>query len=363
MSLNSDSKKILFSEYSLGRIKLKNRIVMAPMTRSRAPGNVPNEMMSRYYALRAEAGLLISEGVSPSPNGLGYARIPGCFDEEQVRGWKKVAEAVHARGGQIFMQLMHTGRVSHSLNLPVGARVLAPSTIGLKGKLWTDQKQMQDYPQPEAMSVDDIQQAIQEYALSASRAVEAGFDGVELHGANGYLIDQFLNPAANQRTDGFGGVAEDRMRFALEVARATVQAIGADRVGFRVSPYGVFNDQAIYDGIEEFFGAFARRLSDLGLVYLHIVDHSAQGAPEVKPTIKALLRKEFRQTLILSGGYDADRAEKDLQDRKGDLIAFGRGFISNPNLVEKLRTGAPWAPADPSTFYSAGEKGYLDYPV
>jgi len=363
MSLNSDLKKILFSEYLLGRIKLKNRVVMAPMTRSRAPGNVPNEMMSRYYALRAEAGLLISEGVSPSPNGLGYARIPGCFNEEQALGWKKVAEAVHARGGRIFMQLMHTGRVSHSMNLAVGARVLAPSAISLKGKIWTDQKQMQDYPQPEVMSMGDIQQAIQEYARSASLALDAGFDGVELHGANGYLIDQFLNPAANQRTDDFGGTPENRMRFALEVARATVQAIGADRVGFRVSPYGVFNDQAIYDEIEEFFGALAKQLSDLGLVYLHIVDHSAQGAPEVKSTVKVLLRKEFHQTLILSGGYDADRAEKDLQDKKGDLIAFGRGFISNPNLVEKFRTGVPWVPADPSTFYSAGEKGYLDYPV
>lgn len=294
---------------------------------------------------------------------MGYARIPGCFNEEQAQGWKKIAEAIHVRGGRVFMQLMHTGRVSHPLNLPAGARVIAPSAIGLSGQVWTDQKQMQPYPLPEEMSLDDIRQTINEFAQSAKLAVQSGFDGVELHGANGYLIDQFLNPAANHRTDEYGGSAENRMRFTLEVVQATAKMIGADRVGFRVSPYGIFNDQAIYDGIEEFFGLLAKRLSDLGLVYLHIVDHSSHGAPEVKPSVKALLRKEFRQTLILSGGYTGDQAEKDLEDKRGDLIAFGRPLISNPKLVKKLRTGESWIEANPATFYTPGEKGYLDYPV
>lgn len=352
--------KRLFSDYSLGRIQLKNRVVMAPMTRCRAIGHLPNEKMARYYALRASAGLLISEGVSPSPHGLGYARIPGCFNGEQVQGWQRVTEAVHAQGGRIFIQLMHTGRVGHPLNLPSGARMMAPSAIAVKGVLWTDQKQLQPYPLPHAMSLEEIQQTIDEYARSAQLAIDAGFDGVELHGANGYLIDQFLNPGANHRTDEFGGSPENRMRFALEVAKAVALRIGVDRLGFRISPYGVFNDQSIFEGIEEFFGVLAKKLSELGMIYLHLVDHSSRGAPEVKSSVKSLLRSEFRQTLILSGGYDSVRAEQDLQDNKADLIAFGRPFISNPNLVDKIKLGLPLVEAQESTFYTPGDEGYLD---
>jgi N-ethylmaleimide reductase len=356
---------LLFSEAKLGTLILKNRVVMAPMTRSRAPGSVPNEMMSKYYALRAEAGLIVTEGVSPSPNGLGYARIPGLFNEEHVRGWRKTTDAVHAAGGKIFVQLMHTGRVSHPANLPSGARVLGPSAIALEGmQMWTDSQGMQPYPVPEEMSAEDIRNTVAEYAQSAKLAIEAGFDGVELHGANGYLIDQFLNPASNHRSDAYGGSAENRIRFALEVAEAVVRAIGKERLGIRVSPYGAFNGMmSSYEGIEETFGLLASRLSALGLVYLHIVDHSSQGAPEVKPSVKALLRREFKQTLILSGGYDAERAEQDLQERRGDLVAFGRPFIANPRLVQKLKNGSPLAALDPATLYTPGEKGYLDYPV
>lgn len=356
--------KKLFSELKLGPITLKNRVVMSPMTRCRAPGNVPNDMMAKYYGLRAGAGLIVTEGTSPSPNGLGYARIPGCFNQEQARGWRKVTDAVHANGGRIFIQLMHTGRVTHPLNLPAGAKTVAPSAVAAPGEMWTDQKQMQPHPVPAEMTKGEIREAIEEFAHSAKLAIDAGgFDGVELHGANGYLIDQFLNPASNKRTDEYGGPAENRIRFAAEVAHATAAAIGAERLGMRVSPYGVFNGMEVYEGVEDCFALLGQRLNNLKLAYLHIVDHSSMGAPEVKPSIKARLRHEFKQALILSGGYDGDRAERDLLEGRGDLVAFGRPFIANPKLVEKLGSGAPLLAPDPATFYTPGEKGYLDYPV
>lgn len=356
-------QNLLFNEYKLGTITLKNRVVMSPMTRSRAINNIPNELMAEYYKQRAGAGLIITEGTSPSPNGLGYSRIPGLFNDAQVNGWKKVTGAVHSKGGHIFVQLMHTGRVSHPLNLPEGARILAPSAIGLKGEMWTDQNQLQPYPVPEAMSYDEIQTAIDEYVNSAKLAVEAGFDGVELHGANGYLIEQFINPTANQRTDQYGGSAENRIRFAVEIARKAVEAIGADKVAIRVSPYGAAGDLAPYEGIDETYALLAEKLNDLGIAYIHVVDHSAMGAPEVSPTVKALIREKFKGTIILAGGFDAEKAEQTLQEKKGDLIAFGRPFISNPNFVEKLSVGAELLAPDFSTFYTPDEKGYIDYPV
>ncbi|MDR3627350.1 MAG: alkene reductase [Ignavibacteriaceae bacterium] len=354
---------LLFSEYNLGSIKLKNRIVMAPMTRSRAINNIPNDIMAEYYKQRSGAGLIITEGTSPSPNGLGYARIPGLFNNEQAKGWHKVTDAVHSEGSHIFVQLMHTGRVSHPLNLPDGAKVLAPSAIGLKGETWTDQKQLQHYPVPQEMTLDEIKSTIEEYVHSAKLAVEAGFDGVELHGANGYLIEQFINPTANQRSDNYGGSPENRIRFAVEVAKKVADAIGPDRLGIRVSPYGAANDMAEYDGIEETYALLARELSKLNLAYMHIVDHSAMGAPKVNPAVKALIRENFTGTIILAGGYDVQRAERDLQDKKGDLIAIGRLFISNPNLVVKLQKNEQLVEADKNTFYSPGEKGYTDYPL
>lgn len=351
----------LFTPAALGNLQLKNRVVMAPITRCRATGNVPNVLMAKYYGMRADAGLIIAEGASPSPNGLGYARMPGLFSTEQVQGWKRVTDAVHAGGGRIFVQLMHTGRVSHPANMAAGTRILAPSVLALAGDMWTDSSGMQPYPVPEEMSEADIAAAIAEYANAARRAVEAGFDGVELHGANGYLIDQFLNTATNRRTDRWGGSIENRIRFAVEVAKAAVAAIGAERIGMRISPYGVFNGAVADAEMDAMYLRLVDELNKLGLVYIHVVDHSSMGAPEVSPTLKANIRGAFKGRYILSGGYDAARANADLDANRGDLVAFGRPFISNPDLVQKLRSGAALTPPDFDTFYTPGEKGYTDY--
>lgn len=351
----------LFTPTTLGKLQLKNRIVMSPMTRSRAIGNVPNDLMERYYKLRADAGLIITEGTSPSPNGLGYARIPGVFSDAQVQGWHRVTDGVHTAGGNIFVQLMHTGRVSHPANMQAGSRIIAPSAIAAPGEMWTDSSGMQPYPVPAAMSEADITQAIAEYAAAAKRAVEAGFDGVELHGANGYLIDQFLNTASNQRTDKWGGSVENRIRFAVEVAKATAAAIGAERVGMRISPYGAFNGMAPDAEMDALYERLIAELNSIGLVYIHIVDHSSMGAPEVSPTLKAKIRANFKEKYILSGGYDLTRANADLGANRGDLVAFGRPFISNPDLVQKLQSGAALTAPDSGTFYTPGEKGYTDY--
>lgn len=354
-------ENLLFNSYKLGTNILKNRIVMAPMTRCRAINNIPNEMMLEYYTQRADAGLIITEGTSPSPNGLGYARIPGLFNEKQVEGWKKITDALHNKGGKIFLQIMHTGRVSHPLNMPPNSKILAPSAIGIKGEIWTDQKQLQPFPVPVEMTYDEIQKTINEFVHCAELSVEAGFDGIELHGANGYLIEQFINPTANKRTDEYGGSAENRLKFILEIAERAIKAIGNDRVAIRISPYGTSNGMEIYDEVEETYELLAKKLNDLALVYIHIVDHSSMGAPEVKPSVKKKIRDNFKRTIILSGGYDAARAEQDLKESKGDLVAFGRYFISNPDLVTKLKMGISFKEPDKATFYSADEKGYIDY--
>ncbi|WP_234086901.1 alkene reductase [Azonexus sp. R2A61] len=351
----------LFTPTQLGRLPLKNRIVMAPLTRSRAIGNLPNALMEQYYRLRADAGLIITEGTSPSPNGLGYPRIPGLFNQEQVQGWRRVTDGVHQVGGRIFVQLMHTGRVGHPANLPVGASVIAPSAIAVPGETWTDTDGMQPHPIPREMSEADIAQSIAEYATAAKLAIHAGFDGVELHAANGYLIDQFLNTASNQRNDRWGGTVENRIRFAVEVAKATVLAIGADRVGMRISPYGVFNAQVPDAEMDTLYLRLVDELNALDLLYIHVVDHSAMGAPEVSPALKARIRGAFKGKYILSGGYDAARADADLDAQRGDLVAFGRPFISNPDLVAKLKLGQELIEPDFSTFYTPGEKGYTDY--
>ncbi|NCN89655.1 MAG: alkene reductase [Gallionella sp.] len=350
----------LFTPTTLGKLQLKNRVVMAPMTRCRATGNVPNELMAKYYALRADAGLLIAEGTSPSPNGLGYARIPGLFSADQVAGWRKVTDAVHAAGGKIFVQLMHTGRVSHPANMAAEARILAPSALAAPGEMWTDSNGMQPYPVPTAMSDDDIATTIGEYATACKNAIDAGFDGVELHAANGYLIDQFLNAATNHRTDKWGGSVENRIRFAVEVAKVAAARIGAERIGMRVSPYGVFNGAVADEKMDALYLRLVGELNAVGLAYIHVVDHSSMGAPEVSPELKAKIRANFKGKYILSGGYDAARANADLDAQKGDLVAFGRPFISNPDLVAKLQSGAALTPPDMSTFYTPGEKGYTD---
>lgn len=354
---------LLFSTFQLGSLQLQNRLVMAPMTRSRAIGNVPNELMVEYYRQRASAGLIITEGTSPSPNGLGYARIPGIFSEAQVAGWRAVTAAVHRGGAKFFMQLMHTGRIGHALNLPAGARVLGPSAVVAAGEMYTDTQGMQPHPVPEAMSAADIKTAVAEFAQAARNAMQAGFDGIELHGANGYLLEQFIRPNSNQRQDNYGGGIENRARFVLEVVDAVSAAIGKDKVGIRLSPYGVFNDMPLYDAMEADYIYLARQLDARGVVYVHLVDHTAMGAPTVPASIKDAIRKHFRGVLILSGGYDAVRAEADLAAGKADLIAVARPFLANPDLPARWRTRAALNEPDFSTFYTPGEKGYIDYPA
>lgn len=354
---------VLFSAEKVGSFQVKNRFVMAPMTRCRAINNVPNALMAEYYKQRAGAGLIVTEGTSPSVNGLGYARIPGIFSKEQVKGWKLVTSAVHEGGGKIFVQLMHTGRISHPANMSSEAKIIAPSAVKAAGQMWTDLSQMQDFALPIAMSLEDIKVAKNEFVVAAKNAIEAGFDGVELHAANGYLLEQFLNPISNVRSDNYGGSIENRARFVLEIAEAVVAAIGKDRTGIRVSPYGVASDMPHYPEIDSTYDFLSKKLNDLGLVYIHIADHSAMGAPAVPLTIKKTIRANFSNTIILAGGYDKDKAEADLESGLGDLIAFGRPFINNPDLVDRYRGNLPLSQdfkAD--LLYSADEIGFTDYP-
>ncbi len=354
----------LLSPYELGSIKLKNKIVMAPMTRSRAIGNIPNQLMAEYYEQRAAAGLIVTEGTSPSPNGLGYSRIPGIYSDEQVEGWKKTTEGVHSKGGKIFLQLMHTGRISHHENMPKDSVIIAPSAIKPKGQMWTDAHGLQDFPIPTEMSIEEIKHTKQEYITAASNAIKAGFDGVEFHGANGYLIEEFLSPGSNIRKDDYGGSIENRCRFLLEIIESAIEVIGKDRIGLRLSPYGVANDMPYYPEINDTYNYLAEKLNKLGILYIHLVDHSSMGAPEVPLEIKKIIRKEFENTLILSGGYTMELAEKELESGIANLIAFGKPFINNPDLVERFTND--WLLSkelDKDTFYTPGEKGYTDYSI
>lgn len=344
---------ILFSSYTLGNITLKNRVVMAPMTRSRAIGNTPNELMVKYYADRTEAGLIITEGVSPSPNGLGYSRIPGLFNDAQAKGWKAVTDAVHANDGKIFMQMMHTGRVGHPINLPEGAKVMGASPIAHNDQMWTDTQGMQPIPVPE--EITDVPALIAEYVHSAKLAVEAGFDGVEIHGANGYLPMQFLSPASNQRTDKYGGSIENRNNFVLELAEAMVAAIGKDKVGIRLSPFNPFNGMTADPQETEQYTLLVEGLKKIGVVYIHFLTFAMQ------PSFVDDLHKLFGGTFILNGGYTAARAESDLEAGRTELVSFGNHFISNPDLVTRMKQDAELVPADQATFYTPGEVGYNDY--
>jgi len=348
----------LFEPYSLGNLRLQNRIVMAPMTRSRAIGNVPNELMAEYYKQRSGAGLLITEGTAPSPNGLGYARIPGNFSDVQLAGWHKVSTAAHAGGAKIFLQLMHTGRISHPLNLPDGAEVIAPSAVRASGQMWTDQVGMQDYPTPRALENREIADVIAEYVAASKNAITAGFDGIELHGANGYLIEQFLNPRANMRTDNYGGSLQNRNYFALDVSAAIARAIGADKTAIRISPFNTFNDMVgDYKEIPQQYEALAQGLGKLKLVYVHVVAYSKVGE-----SLLRVIKKAFGGPIIINGGLDKQKAEAAFDDGYAELAAFATGFLANPDLPHRLKNGLPLNVPDPSTFYSAGAKGYTDYP-
>lgn len=354
----------LFTPTKVGSINLSNHIVMAPMTRSRAIGNIPNDLMAEYYGQRADAGLIITEGTSPSPNGLGYSRIPGIFSAAQVEGWKKVTTTVHEKGGKIIVQLMHTGRISHPLNLPEGARVIAPSAVRPAGQMWTDSQQMLDFPVPEALTADELVSTKAEFVAAAKNGVEAGFDGVELHGANGYLLEQFLSPVSNIRTDNYGGSVENRCRFVIEVVDAVAEAIGKDKTGIRLSPYGVASDMPHYPEIDATYKYLAEHFSELGIAYLHIVDHSAMGAPAVPLAIKQAIRDTFKKSVLLTGGLDKETGETLLESGLADLVGFGRPFINNPDLVERYENN--WQVSTDlhmDQFYTPDEKGYTDYPV
>ncbi|HET9929227.1 MAG TPA: alkene reductase [Polyangiaceae bacterium] len=361
--------KTLFDPVRVGRLTLANRLVMNPMTRCRADaeGRV-GELTATYYTQRSSAGLIVTEGIAPSPNGKGYARIPGLWSQDQVESWKPVTQAVHAAGGHIFAQVMHTGRVSHPANFTAGAKVVAPSALAFEGQqIWTDGQGMQSYPVPEALDERGIQQAKDEFQNAAKNAIAAGFDGVELHGANGYLLEQFLSPVTNQRTDGYGGSVANRIRFVVEVAQAVAAAIGGDRLALRISPYGKNGGMSEYPEIDETYLALAKALAPLGLAYLHVADHFAtsNGGPGAHPGLEAL-KSKLREALpgsafLVGGSLDKDAAERAVKEGKLDLVGFGRAFLANPDLVRRFREGLELNAADPSTFFTPGVKGYTDY--
>ncbi|MCW5704532.1 MAG: alkene reductase, partial [Bradyrhizobium sp.] len=335
----------LFSPVQIGPYQLKHRVVLAPLTRMRAskPSLAPRPLNAEYYAQRSTSGgLLIAEASPVSATAFGAPAVPGIYTEEQIAGWRKVVDAVHARGGVIFLQLWHVGRVSHSSFQPGGALPVAPSAIAISQELKTSTAdgKVVAYETPRALETSEIPGIVEAFRQAAKNALAAGFDGVEVHGANGYLLEQFIRPNSNIRTDKYGGSIENRARFVIEVAEATAAAIGKDKVGIRLSPYGVFNDMPLYPEMEADYTYLAGKLNEVGLVYVHLVDHSPQGAPEVPASIKRTFRNKFKRTLILSGGYDAKSAEADLATGKADLIAVGRPILSNPDLIERWKSDA-----------------------
>jgi len=354
----------IFEPTSMGPHKLQNRLVMNPMTRCRADADaVPTAIMAEYYGQRATAGLIVTEGVAPSPNGRGYARTPGLWNDAQVQAWKPVTAAVHGKGGVIFAQIMHTGRVSHPGNMPAGAKVVAPSAVALAGQMYTDGAGMQDYPVPQEMTEADIAQAKAEFVTAAQNAIAAGFDGVELHAANGYLLEQFLSPDTNQRSDDWGGSVAKRSRFVIEVAEAVVAAIGGDKVGIRISPYGTASGMAAYPEVDETYLALVAALAKAGLVYVHLVDHAAMGNPAIPAEFRTALKAAWPRTFIVGGSFDGASAQAAVASGAADLTGFGRAFLANPDLVARLQRGLELNAPNFDTFYSPGAAGYTDYPT
>lgn len=358
----------LFQPLKVGRFQLSNRIVMPPMTRSRAsqPGNVANEMMARYYAQRASAGLIVAEGTQISPMGQGYAWTPGIYSQEQIEGWKLVTDAVHAKGGTIFAQLWHVGRVTHPDNIggnkPISSSALKAENVKVFIDNGTDEPGFVDVVEPREMTKEDIKQVIEEYRQAAVNAVEAGFDGIELHAANGYLVNQFIDSEANNRSDEYGGCIENRLRFLGEVVEAMTDAIGADRVGVRLAPFTSLNGTVDKTPVETYTAA-AALLNKLKVVYMHIAEVDWDDAPDTPAEFKRAVRDAYQGVIIYAGRYDSEKAANTLESGLADMIGFGRPFVSNPDLPARIKNGQPWANHDPDTLFGGGEKGLTDYPV
>ncbi|MBV5265920.1 alkene reductase [Pinisolibacter aquiterrae] len=345
----------LFTPARIGSAEIPNRFIMAPMTRSRADDvGVPSDLVATYYAQRAGAGLIISEGVFPSAMGKGYVRTPGIETDAQVAAWKQVTEAVHADGGRIFMQIMHCGRISHPSLLPEGALPVAPSAIKPAGQTWTATGQV-DFVTPRALSLAEIAEVIADYRAATRRALAAGFDGVELHAASGYLPEQFLSSGSNTREDAYGGSIEGRARFVLEVLDAMVAEAGTGRVGIKISPEMNYND-IVDENPQETYAYLVDHLAGRGLAYLHVALFGT------KVDYHALLRARFEGVYLAGGGLDAASAEAMLEAARADAVVFGSSFLANPDLPERIRQGAPLNAPDHTTYFTPGEKGYVDYP-
>ncbi|WP_454442319.1 alkene reductase [Vibrio bathopelagicus] len=357
----------LFQPIQLGNIELKNRIVMPPMTRSRAtqPGNSANEMMAAYYAQRASAGLIVAEGTQISPLGQGYAWTPVIYSEEQIAGWKKVTDAVHEKDGVIFAQLWHVGRVTHPDNIggeqPISSSAMKAENVKVFIDNGTDEPGFVDVVEPREMTKEDIKEVVEQYRQAALNAIEAGFDGIELHAANGYLINQFIDSEANNRTDEYGGSTENRLRFLGEVVEAMVEAIGADRVGVRLAPFTSLNGTVDATPVETYTAA-AAFLNLYKIVYLHIAEVDWDDAPETPKAFKAAVREAFKGVLIYAGKYDSERGEQAVAEGVTDMVGFGRPFVANPDLPARIQNGFPLAPHDPNTLFGGAEKGLTDYP-
>lgn len=352
----------LFDPYQLGAVTLTNRTVMAPLTRNRAvEGFVPNPLAVEYYGQRASAGLLITEASQVSQQGQGYQDTPGIYTKEQVAGWRKVTDRVHERGGHIYIQLWHVGRISHTTLQANGAAPVAPSAVRANGKTFVGGT-FADVSEPRALELGEIPGIIESFKRASANALEAGFDGVEIHGANGYLLDQFAKDKTNKRTDAYGGAIENRARLMLEVSQAVASEAGADRTGIRISPVTPANDVADSNP-QPLFDHIVDRLNALKLVYIHVIEGATGGPRDIAPFDYESLRKRFSGAYIANNGYDFKLATEVLEKNKADLIAFGKPFISNPDLVERLKLGAPLNDFDKATFYGGGAKGYTDYPV
>ncbi len=351
----------LFTPFSLGAIPLNNRIAMAPMTRSRSgEERIPGDLTLRYYVQRATAGVLITEATQVHPTGVGYLGTPGIHSPEQVAAWRRITDAVHAEGGRIILQMWHVGRISHTSLQPDGQAPVGPSPIAAQGQAYTLQG-LQPFSTPRELTVDDIREVVGQFAHGARNALRAGFDGVEIHAANGYLIDQFLRDGSNHRTDSYGGSPENRVRFLREVTEAVVGVWGAGHVGVRLSPLSPFNDMQDSDPHTTFRVA-AEALRPLGLAYLHVIEPVSGASDGPTSRITPLLKRTFAGTVMANGGYTRATAEAVIASGEADLVSIGALFISNPDLVERLESGAELTAPDASTFYVGGEKGYTDYP-